>query len=67
MWSIALSINTVAEIESFGATMYAPWNFIPLNPVEFLEQEEAELLLITKTASTLGKNNHEIFMLFLSN
>ncbi len=48
MWSIALSINTVAEIESFGATMYAPWNFIPLNPVEFLEQEEAELLLITK-------------------
>jgi hypothetical protein len=47
--------------------VYAPWNFIPLSPVEFLEQEEAELLLITKTASTLGKNNHEIFMLFLSN
>jgi hypothetical protein len=34
--------------------------------VEFLEQEEAELLLITKTASILGKSNHEIFMLFLS-
>jgi hypothetical protein len=40
---------------------------VTLNPVEFLEQEKAELLLITKIASTLGKNNHEIFMLFLSN
>jgi hypothetical protein len=61
---VGLSNKQKAKYPGKLQNLFQDYRFIPLNPAEFLEQEGAELLLIGKTASTLGKNNHEISMHF---